>query len=291
MPPTLTTVLPEQADEVGTMVYESFREIAERHNFTPAFATPQLAQLVVRLLAQTEGNESYLLVEDGQPIACNFGDERDEVVGIGPVAVAVDQQGRGLGRQVMEALLERAERDGFTSLRLVQAAYNMQSFALYHRLGFEVQTMFALMKGRPPADEQPADDVRDYTLADLDACDALHRDVMGFGRRHDLELFATFAPPVLVERSGQIAGYLTRFPGEEAFVMHGVARDERALRDLIIGTAAAAGSELILQIPCGQAETLRWAMAGGFRLAELGSYMVRGNYEQPVGAWIPSGFY
>ncbi len=291
MPPTLTTVLPEQADEVGAMVYESFREIAERHNFTPAFATPQLAQLVIRLLAQTEGNESYLLVEDGQPLACNFGDERDEVVGIGPVAVAVDQQGRGLGRQVMEALVERSERNGFTSLRLVQSAYNMQSFALYHSLGFEVQSMFAIAKGRPSADDQPADHVRDYTAADLDACDALHRDVMGFGRRHDLELFATFAPPVVVERGGQIAGYLTRFPGEEAFVMHGVARDEGALRDLIIGTGNAEEGTLTLQLPCGQAETLRWAMAGGFRISELGSYMVRGDYQQPMGAWIPSGFY
>ncbi len=291
MPPTLTTVLPEQADVVGTMVYESFREIAERHNFAPGFATPQFAQLVVRLLAQTEGNESYLLVEDGRPLACSFGDERDEVVGIGPVAVAVGQQGRGLGRQVMEALVEHAERDGFRSLRLLQAAYNVQSFALYHRLGFDVRSMLALVKGRPPADEQPVDDVRDYTLADLDACDALHRDVMGYGRRNDLEIFATFAPPVVVERDGQVAGYLTRFLGGETFVMHGIARDERALRDLIIGTGGASEGDLVVQIPCGQAETLRWAMASGFRLMELGSYMVRGDYQQPLGAWIPSGFY
>ncbi len=291
MPPTMTTVLPEQAEAVGTLVYESFREIAERHNFTPAFATPQLAQLVIRLLAQTEGNESYLLVEDGKPLACNFGDERDEVVGIGPVAVAVDQQGRGLGRQVMEALIERSERDGFTSLRLLQSAYNMQSFALYHRLGFEVQDMLAIMKGRPAADEQPTDTIRAYAPADLDACDALHRDVMGFGRRHDLELFASFAPPIVVERDGQIAGYLTRFPGEDAFVMHGVARDERALRDVIIGTAQAEAGQLAITIPTSQAETVRWAMAGGFRLGELGSYMVRGDYETPDGAWIPSGFY
>jgi len=291
MPPTITTVLPEQADAVGTLVYESFREIAERHNFEPAFGTPELAQFVVRLLAQTEGNESYLLEEDGRPLACNFGDERDEVVGIGPVAVAVDQQGHGFGRQVMEALIERSERNGFTSLRLVQSAYNMQSFALYHRLGFEVRTMLAIMKGRPPADEQPAQAIRDYTPADLDACDALHRDVMGFGRRHDLEMFASFATPVVVERDGQIAGYLTRFPGEDVFVMHGVARDERALRDVIIGTAQAEDGDMAITIPSSQAETLRWAMAGGFRLGELGSYMVRGDYQQPMGAWIPSGFY
>lgn len=291
MAPTLTTVLPENAEDVGTLVYEAFRDIAQRHNFDPAFESPELAQLIVRLLAQTEGYESYLLTEDGRPLACNFGDERDEVIGVGPVAVAVDQQGRGLGRQVMEALLERAERGGFASVRLLQAAYNMQSFALYHRLGFEVKDALAVLLGRPSADEAPRDRLREYTAGDLDACDALHREVLGFGRRHDIEFMANMAPPVLVERDGQLAGYLTRFPGEEVFVTHGAARDERALRDLIIGTAKAAPAELRFALPTSMAETLRWAMGAGFRLMELNTYMVRGEYEKPMGAWIPSPFY
>lgn len=291
MAPTLTTILPEKTEDVGTLVYEAFRDIAERHNFEPAFESPELAQLIVRLLAQTEGYESYLLVEDGRPLACNFGDERDEVVGVGPVAVAVGQQGRGLGRQVMEALLERAEQGGFASVRLLQAAYNMQSFALYQRLGFEVKDTLAVLLGRPPADEEPRDRLREYTADDLDACDALHRDVLGFGRRHDIEFMANMAPPVVVERDGELAGYLTRFPGEEVFLTHGVARDERALRDLIIGTAKAVPADLRFALPTSMAETLRWAIGAGFRLTELNTYMVRGEYEKPMGAWIPSPFY
>ena len=291
MAPTLTTILPEKTEDVGTLVYEAFRDIAERHNFEPAFESPELAQLIVRMLAQTEGYESYLLVEDGRPLACNFGDERDEVIGVGPVAVAVGQQGRGLGRQVMEALLERAEQGGFASVRLLQAAYNMQSFALYQRLGFEVKDTLAVILGRPPADEEPRDRLREYTADDLDACDALHRDVLGFGRRHDIEFMANMAPPVVVERDGELAGYLTRFPGEEVFLTHGVARDERALRDLIIGTAKAVPADLRFALPTSMAETLRWAIGAGFRLTELNTYMVRGEYEKPMGAWIPSPFY
>ena len=161
MEPTLTTVLPEKTKAVGTLVYEAFRDIAERHNFDPAFESPELARLIVRLLAQAEGYESYLLEEGGRPLACNFGDERDEVIGVGPVAVAVGQQGRGLGRQVMEALLERAEQGGFASVRLLQAAYNIQSFALYQRLGFEVKDTLALLLGRPlvePVDDLPLEE-------------------------------------------------------------------------------------------------------------------------------------
>ncbi len=288
---TLSTVLPEQADEVGTLVYEAFRDVAERHNFPPPYATPEIAVLIVRLMAQTEGWESYLLKEGDRLLACNFGDERDEVVGVGPVAVAVDQQGRGFGRRVMESLLERADERGFPSIRLIQSAYNMQSFSLYHKLGFNVTEALALVQGRPPAGTSPEGTTRDYRAADIDACDRLHRDVMGYGRRNDLEAMARFAPPVVVERDGAVAGYLTRFPGEEVIVTHGVARDEQALRDLVIGTARAASEQLVLFIPVSHAATLRWAMANGFRLRELNTYMVRGEYAPPSGAWIPAGFY
>ncbi len=288
---TMTTVLPKQAEAVGTLVYEAFKDIAERHNFEPPFPNPQLAQAVVRLLARTEGYESYLLAEDGRPVACNFGDERDDVIGVGPVAVGVDRQGRGLGRRVMEALLERAQRNGFRSVRLVQVAYNMQSFALYHNLGFDVTDLLANIRGRPGDGEQPQDHVRGYMPADLEACDALHRDVLGIGRRQDIEFMANLAPPLVVERDGEIAGYLTRFPGAETFITHGVARDEQALRDLIIGMGRSAPMDVHLLIPTSHAETLRWAMGQGFRLLELDSYMVRGEYQPPIGAWVPSPFY
>ena len=33
------------------------------------------------------------------------------------------------------------------------------------------------------------------------------------------------------------------------------------------------------------------AMARGFRLVELDTYMVRGDYQEPAGAWVPSPFY
>ena len=141
------------------------------------------------------------------------------------------------------------------------------------------------VSGRPPDDETPTDPVREYVPADLDACDALHRDVLGIGRRHDIEYMANFAPPAVVERDGRVAGYLTRFPGDEAFVMHGAARDERALRDLLIATARAVPGDLRLNLPTRQPETLRWALANGFRLMELENYMVRGDYQAPMGAW------
>jgi hypothetical protein len=191
----------------------------------------------------------------------------------------------------MEEMLERAVHNGVRSVRLVQVTYNMQSFSLYHNLGFDVNDMLANVRGRPADVEQPVDRVREYTAADLDACDALHRDVLGVGRRGDIEFMAGIAAPLVVERDGRIAGYATRFPGTETFLTHAVARDERALRDLLIGMARAAPTELHLLLPASQADTLRWAMGQGFQVLELDSYMVWGDYVPPMGAWLPSPFY
>jgi hypothetical protein len=102
---------------------------------------------------------------------------------------------------------------------------------------------------------------------------------------------ANLSPTTIVERDGQIAGYLTHFPGEELFVTHGVARDERALRDLIVGASRATPGNLRLSLPVSQSETLRWAMERGFRLVEIDTYMVYGDYDAPQGAWVPSPFY
>jgi predicted N-acetyltransferase YhbS len=287
----MTSVLPEHVDEVGQVVYEAFKEIAERHNYEPAFSVPELATGIVRLLVQAEGYQSYLLLEDGKAVACNFGDERDDVVGVGPVAVAVKKQGNGYGRRVMEALLERAEANGVRSVRLTQAAYNRQSFSLYHNLGFDTRDVLANVRGRIEADERPVDSVRTFTADDASACDALHREVLGFGRRGDIEYMATMAAPLVVERNGAIAGYATRFPGGETFVTHAAARDESALKDLLIGMQGVSEGPLHLLLPSRHAGTLRWLMGQGFEVMELDCYMVRGEYQEPLGAWLPSPFY
>ena len=58
-------------------------------------------------------------------------------------------QGGGVGRRLMEAVLERA--NGAAGIRLLQDAFNMRSLALYASLGFEVREPVLVMTGRPTA--------------------------------------------------------------------------------------------------------------------------------------------
>ncbi len=126
----IVPLLPNQTEEAGRLVYESFLDLSSRHAFDSIFESCESCVRLVRLLVRTEGFTRFLALESGRPAAVNFLDERDEVAGVGPVAVAVGQQGRGYGRKIMEALLDRAEAAGFRSVRLIQQGYNRPLHAL-----------------------------------------------------------------------------------------------------------------------------------------------------------------
>jgi predicted N-acetyltransferase YhbS len=286
------SMVPDQVEAAGKLVYEAFRDVATRHGFQPSYDTPQFATFVVRLLSQAEGFASFVAIEDGQPLAVNFLDQRNDVAGVGPVAVGVEHQGRGLGRMVMEALLERAEGCGFQSVRLLQSAYNLVSFSLYCRLGFAAKDEIADLRGRPHADEDIAATVRECTPGDLDDLDRLSLEVLGFRRRGDVETVMPFVPPLLAEREGRLVGYVCRFPTPSGvFLGPAAARDQEALKNLIVGAARLVPGSLRLALPLSCSSLLRWALQSGFSLAELENLMVRGTYEAPAGAYIPSVWY
>ncbi|MGQ9571570.1 MAG: GNAT family N-acetyltransferase [Dehalococcoidia bacterium] len=283
---------PEQVEAVGRLVYGAFRDVAVRHGFEPAYESVGFATLVMRVYGSLEGVTSFVAAEDGEPIAVNFLDERNGVGGVGPVAVAVAHQGRGLGRMVMEALLRQAEENGLRSVRLLQAAYNLTSFSLYCRLGFDVKDEIASLRGRPAAGERAADAVRECTPQDLDTLDQLSREVLGFPRPGDLEMAMAFSRPLLVERGGQVVGYACRIATPSGtFLGPAVARDEEGLRELIVGAARLVPGDLRLAVPVSCGSLLRWALQSGFALVELGNLMVRGTYDVPAGAYMPSAWY
>jgi len=285
-------MVPDQVEAVGKVVYEAFRDVAIRHGFEPAYESLDFATFVVRALSRLAGFASFVAIEGGQPLAVNFLDQQNDIAGVGPVAVDVEHQGRGLGRMVMEALLERAEGCGFQSVRLLQAAYNLVSFSLYCRLGFDAKEQIASLRGRPPADARAAGAVRECTPQDLDTLDGLSLEVLGFRRRGDVEMAMPLARPLLVERKGRPVGYVCRFvmPGG-AFLGPAAARDEEALKDLIVAAARLVPGDLRLAVPVSCPSLLRWAFQSGFSISELGTLMVRGTYEAPTGAYMPSAWY
>ncbi len=66
---------------------------------------------------------------DGRIVGSNFLDERSTIAGLGPITVDPSVQNKRIGRDLMEALLDRAAKRALPGVRLVQAAYHTRSLA------------------------------------------------------------------------------------------------------------------------------------------------------------------
>ena len=79
-------------------------------------------------------------------VGSNFLDERCSVAGLGLITVSPTQQNSGVGRRLMQHMLNRAEERGYPSVRLLQAAYHSQSLALYAGMNFDVRDICSVVQ-------------------------------------------------------------------------------------------------------------------------------------------------
>ncbi len=73
--------------------------------------------------------------------------------------------------------------------------------------------------------------------------------------------------------------------------MHSGGQGEEAQKYLIVGGARLVAASLRLAVPVTYPSLLRWALQSGFSLLELVPVVVRGTYEAPAGAYMPSAWY
>jgi GNAT superfamily N-acetyltransferase len=276
-------------DDAARIVYEAFAVIHDRHRFARDFPTLDAA---VELTTNFIAHPSIFGVVaeiDGRIVGSNFLDERGPVRGVGPITVDPAGQGRGVGRALMRAVLDRGA--DAMSVRLLQDAFNTSSLSLYASLGFDVAEPIALMSGRPRSAGVAGVDVRPLEEGDLEESERLHRRVHGFERTAELRdaLAVPGFSPVVATREGRIVAYaatLTFFPAA-----HAVAETEADMAGLIAGALAATGEPGSFLLPARQAELFRWCLGEGLRVVKPMTYMTVGRYETPSGSWIPSVLY
>ncbi len=92
-------------------------------------------------------NISGFVAEDrGKFLGSNFLWKQDSITGVGPITVDSDTQSKGVGRKLMQAVIEDGKNAA--GIRLVQDAFNTVSMPLYASLGFEVVEPLVLIKRR-----------------------------------------------------------------------------------------------------------------------------------------------
>lgn len=281
-------IRPVTQDDVaacGRIAYEAFRSIAERHGFPPDIPNADVATGGMEKLLSGPGFYGVVAERDGKVIGSNWLDERNAISGIGPITVDPAVQDAGVGRQLMQAVIERSDARGFPGNRLVQAAYHMRSLSLYTRLDFVAREELVVMNGVPADTGLQSYTVRAMSLDDIDTCNRLCVAVHGFHRGGELQGALAASTAFVVERDGAIAAYTTGL----GFFGHTVGQTTSAICALLAGAPHMPGPGILM--PVRNYSLFRWCLDRGMHAVMAMTLMTRGLYQNPDGPYLPSILY
>jgi predicted N-acetyltransferase YhbS len=284
-PLTLRPAHRADVPECGRVCYDAFNSIAARHGFPPEYPSVDVATTLVSELIEHPGFFALVAECDGRVVGSGFLDERSTIVGVGHVTVAPEMQGRGAGRALMTALLQRCAKRQVPGVRLLEAAYKNRSMCLYATLGFDVREPIAVMQGEPLSLRIPGYDVRAAMASDFEACNAVCLRVHGHDRGGELCDALAQGTAKVVEHGGRITGYTTGI----GFYGHSVTETNDDLQALIAAAEAFPGPGFL--IPLRNPGLLRWCLAHGLHPALVLNLMTIGLYSEPRGAFLASVWY
>jgi hypothetical protein len=167
----------------------------------------------------------------------------------------------------------------------VQAGYHTRSLSLYSKLGFDVREHLSCMQGKAIDRQAEGYHVRAAMNADVEACNALCRNVHGADRDGELRDAIAGGGVSVVERGGRITGYTTAV----AFFGHSVCETTDDLTALISAAKVFAGPGFL--VPSRNGELMRWCLNNGLRVTQSLTLMTMGLYNEPAGVYLPSILY
>ena len=282
---TIRQAKPEDVAASAKICFDAFYKINTDHGFPPDLPSAEHAAGLMSLMFAHPGFYCVVAEENGRIVGSNCMDERSPIAGIGPITVDPGAQNHGVGRGLMQAVLNRSRARNFPGVRLVQAAFHTRSLSLYSTLGFDAREPLSVMQGPAIKKKLEGCQVRPAGSEDLDACNAVSVKVHGHHRGGDLEDSMAQGTAAVVERHGRITAYCSSL----AFFGHAVAETNLDLQALIAAADGFGGPGIL--VPTRNAELFRWCLTNGLRVVEPMTLMTLGLYNEPAGAYLPSILY
>lgn len=273
------------AATLGDICFRAFQTLATAHGFTADFPSAEAAAGMMSRLVGHDGFFNVVAEIDGRVAGSNFLDCRGPISAVGPITVDPSIQNDGVGRAMMEAVMQHSRELNFPGIRLVQAGYHNRSLALYLKLGFSVREHLACVNGAAIHKVVPGRSVRAADTADLMACNELCKRVHGHSRSGELADAVTTGTARVVESGGRITGYATAM----AFFGHAAGESNADLQALFGDAEAFLGAGVL--IPSRNSDLMRWCLAEKLRITQTLTLMSNGLYNEPNGAWLPSVLY
>lgn len=272
----------EDIPRCGKIMYEAFKDIAERHGFPPDFPNAEAASGLLGALHDTPSFDAMVAEEADEVLGSIFVSRRSPVGGISVITVDPKAQDRSLGRRLMQEGMGLLQDQGHNRQQLVQAAYHNRSLCLYTKLGFVAIDILSNMTGQPKRVELPGRKVRLAGVDDATACNELCRNVHGFDRAGEVENAIAQDSLMVVECDGRITGYTTGV----GFIGHGVGESNEDFKALIGSVDEFVGPGIL--VPSSNGELLRWCLENGLTLRQQMILMDTEPSSPPNGAYWPA---
>lgn len=282
---TIRPAKPEHSAACGEICYDAFFKLSAKHGFPCDLPGTEAAVGVLSAMFANPGFYCVVAESEGRVVGSNCLDERSAIGGIGPITVDTNAQNLGVGRKLMQAVMERSRETCPAGMRLVQAAYHNRSLSLYTTLGFDIREPLSCLQGRTAERNVAGCVVRAAEDTDLEVCNALSRRVHGFDRGSELAKAIAERTARVVERGGGVTGYATTL----AFFGHATAENNLDMQALIASAEKFGGPGIL--VPSRNSALLRWCLANGLQLVQQMTLMSIGLYNEPAGAWMPSILY
>lgn len=219
--------------------------------------------------------------QTGEVLGVCFSHERETHVAIGIVATAPEASGRGIAKQMMTAVLEKAHNLGKPA-RLVSSLLNLDSFSLYTRLGFVPGAIFQDMLitvpdgGMTAAAPTGSARVREARSDEAARIADFEHSQQGIRREKDFAFFlqnkvGSWRVLVSEREDGSLNGFLGMSTHPSfSMIGPGVAADEETAAALLWRALdGLRGKTLVFLVPCAAAELVRTAYSWGARNVEL----------------------
>ncbi|MFB7713116.1 GNAT family N-acetyltransferase [Streptomyces sp. NPDC056105] len=206
---------------------------------------------------------------------------RPTLSAIGMVLVAERHARRGIGRRLMQYVVEQADT---TPLTLHATPYGRP---LYEELGFKVTGRAEMVRGRfTPGGPTPSVATRAATAEDLSAILRLDAEVFGLDRTHVLTRLPAFGDQLRVaEDGGGLIGFAAAWPNMDTHVIGPlIARDTETAKALVTSLAAGTDRPLRTDIDVRHEALLAWIKARGVESQGFNAVMTYGTPELP-GDW------
>jgi GNAT superfamily N-acetyltransferase len=280
----LRSMRPEDVEPCGRICYEAFTGIADKHNFRHDFPAPEAAIGLMGMLLERPDVFNVVAESDGRVVGSNHLLQADAIAAVGPITVDPNAQAKGVGRKLMEAVIEQGKSGA--GIRLLQDGFNMGSLSLYASLGFDVREPVVLIEGALRGGTSPNHEVRPLREDDYEQCAALCRAVHGFDRLNELKHTPPMPHPFVAVRDGRITAYISApqfWP-----LNHAVAETEEDMYALLVGAGTQCQDPLSFILPTRQAGLFRRLLKDGMKAIKPMTIMSMGEYHEPRGCYLPS---